>query len=184
MKWKGSVVADVSARRTGYKLSNMLIALGVMLFIIVVAVLIVPRRSYDAVKVVSTADVIRGTQRLAPYHVYVPHGLPPGWRPTSARLTAPEREGDPTGMHIGYVTPLNDYAALEESNEKTRSFVPLMTQRGKFVGVQTVNGVLWDQRYSAERQVRALVRSIGQATIVITGNASYEELGVLASSLR
>jgi hypothetical protein len=177
-------VSDVSARRTGYKVSNMLIALGVMLAIILIAVLLVPRRSYDAVKVVDTTGVITGAQRIAPFHVQVPTSLPAGWRPTSARLAAPEREGDPTGMHIGYVTPLDDYAAVEESNEPTRTFVPLMTQHGKLDGVQTVNGVLWDRRFSQERSVRSLVRSIGPATIVVSGNASYDELGVLASSLR
>jgi hypothetical protein len=162
----------------------MLIALGVMFVVIMIAVLIVPRRSYEAVKVVNTADVIRGAQRLAPYPVLVPQQLPTGWRPTSVRLSAPEREGDSTGLHIGYVTPLDDYAALEESNEKPRSFVTLMTQHGKLDGVQSINGVLWDRRFSAERKVRSLVRSIGNATIVVTGNASYDELGVLASSLR
>jgi hypothetical protein len=89
-------------------------------------------------------------------------------------------------MHIGYVTPGSPikYAALEESNMETLAFIKLMTQHGKLTGSQAVNGLLWDRRYSAERDVRSLVRMFGVVTVVVTGNASYDELAVLASSLR
>lgn len=179
-------MADVSARRTGYKVSNMLIALGVMLAIIVAVVFLVPRRSYDAVKVVDTSTVIQSAQRLAPYHVLVPSTLPIGWRSTSVRLSPPQREGDPVGLHIGYVTPgtPTQYAALEESNAESLAFIKLMTQHGKYAGAKIINGLLWEQRYSAERDVRSLNRTFGVVTVVVTGTASYDELAVLASSLR
>lgn len=173
-----------SQRRSGYKVSNMLIALGVMFGIVILAVLIVPRRSYEAVKVVETRDVIRGAQRVAPYPVLVPAGLPDRWRPTSARLSAPDAAGDPATMHIGYVTPLDDYAALEESNERAMPFIRLMTQNGKYDGTATINSVVWVRLYSKTRDVRSLVHATPAFTTVVTGTASYAELTELATSLR
>jgi Protein of unknown function (DUF4245) len=178
-----SPASPQSQRRTGYKLSNMLIALGVMFGIVILAVLIVPRRSYEAVKVVETSDVIRSAQRTAPYAVLVPAGLQERWRPTSARVTTPNRPGDPTTMHIGYVTPLNEFAALEESNELAVPFIRLMTQGGKYDGTVVVNHVAWVRLYSKQRDVHSLIHATEAFTTVVTGTASYAELTELATSL-
>lgn len=173
-----------SQRRSGYKISNMFIALGVIFAIVFLAVVVVPRRSYEAVKVVETADVIRAAQRVAPYPVLVPEGLPERWRPTSARISAPDGAGGPATLHIGYVTPLDDYVALEESNERALPFIRLMTQNGKYDGTATVNHVVWVRLYSKTRDVRSLVHATPAFTTVVTGNASYAELTELATSLR
>jgi Protein of unknown function (DUF4245) len=47
-----------------------------------------------------------------------------------------------------------------------------------------VAGVVWDRMYRQVRDVRSLVRVAGGVTTIVSGDASYAELGTLAASLR
>ena len=163
----------------------MLIAISVVFSIVVLAVLLVPRRSYESVKVVDTSDVVESALRVAPYPVLRPGALPDSWRATSARITVPNnKRTDPTTLHIGYVTPTTHFAALEESNEQPVPFIRLLSQRGEYDGTVKIGDFLWVRLYSKERDVRSLVHATGLSTTVVTGNAPYDELLVLARSLR
>lgn len=146
-------------------------------------VLITPR---DERELLPTAD-FRGhalaLRESAPYTSYAPQGLPTGWRATSSRLTG-TAGGGPVAWHLGFVTPNDEYAALEESNENPAEFIARMTNQKLTAGVQQVAGAPWQRHYRPDKKQRSLVRSLPGVTLVVTGTASYDELAVLVGALR
>ena len=61
---------------------------------------------YNAVKQIDPAEVIVAAQRVAPYHVLAPSGLPSSWQPTSARVEGP--------AVFGYRDPARDLAVISD----------------------------------------------------------------------
>ena len=117
----------------------------------------------------------------APYTSYAPEGLPATWRPTSSRITGTVAS-KPVSWHLGYVTPAGEYAALEESNRQPAATFIASVAAGKPAGVRQVAGVSWTEYAGAKD--RALVRTVGTVSLVVTGTASYDELAALAGSLQ
>ena len=162
------------------------IAIGACLLVVVVVMLVAPGNGIlgfgKPKETLPYADPSQGAAALkitAPYTSYAPQGLPASWRPTSSRLsTGPKK---PVSWHLGYVTPAGEYAALEESNRSPAAFVAA-TAPGKAAGVRQVAGASWTQY--ADVKGRALVRTLGTVTLVVTGTASYDELATLAGSLQ
>lgn len=132
------------------------------------------------------ADVARQAAAFrarAPYQTYVPQGLPAGWLATGSRITGTPANG-PVAWHLGYLTPSGAYAALEESDERPGGFVPRMANRDRPIGTQQVAGATWDRYYRPDKKQYSLARPLPGVTLVVTGTASYDELAVLAASLR
>ena len=165
----------------------MLMSLGVVLAVVLFVVFVLPRPHYDAVKPIDPTQmtqILTSAKRAAPYHLRVPTGLPDRWRPTSADVTGPN-DRHVVHLHIGYVTPANDYAALEESNDARVPFIELETAHGKLTGQRVVAGQVWETRYSANQKENSLdLTGSDGVTMIVTGNASYDELAELTASLR
>ena len=165
----------------------MALSLGIVLGIVILAVVLLPRPHYDAVKEIdhsALTQTIASAQRVAPYHVVVPAGLPPTWRPTSVRVDGPN-EKRIVHFHIGYYSPKGNYVALEESNDDASSFIKLETAHGRLIGHVTVGNVAWDKRYSANQKDSSInMGTIDGATVIVTGSADFDELAELAASLR
>jgi hypothetical protein len=170
--------------RPRYSFTNMALSLGIVLGIVVLAVVLLPRPHYDAVKQIDPTQPIRAAQRYAHYHVLAPETLPATWRPTSANVYGPDAQ-HVVHLHIGYYTPDRAYVTLEESDGASIPFVELETAHGKGTGERTIGGVVWHTAYSANQKQRSLWQVTADgATVIVTGSASYDELTVLAMSLR
>ena len=144
--------------------------------------LIFPRGDIAArVKVVDGSNEIAAARRLAPHEMLTSSGLSPRWRLTSARF---EPNGTAVDLHLGYVTPEEKYAELDESTGDSDPFIEQVLGKGVQPLPPITLGVQhWDQRRTRQRE-RALVRRVGRATLVVTGNASPAELQTLVRSLR
>jgi len=172
------------ATRSRYSFASMALSLGIVLGIVVLVVLLLPRSHYNAVKQIDPTEVIVAAQRVAPYHVLAPSGLPSSWQPTSARVEGPD-EQHVVHLHVGYYTPRGAYAAVEESNGDRVPFLELETAHGKLTGQRPIGTAVWETRYSANQKDRSLdVRTRDGATVIVTGSAQYDELAQLAASLR
>jgi hypothetical protein len=139
----------------------------------------------DPVHVVDGGPVLRAAQASAQYHVLVPVALGPGWRLTSARDTT--QQGHVVGLHLGYVTPKGDFAEVEETGDgpdtgTTTATVVSVGKHARRLPPVTVAGARWDR--SRVGHDTALVRSTADATVVVQGTASLDELETLATSLR
>ncbi len=163
------------------------IAVGACLLVVLVVMLVTPGNGIlgfgKAKETLPYADPSQGAQALkisAPYTSYAPQGLPAGWRPTSSRLSVSD-PNKPVSWHLGYVTPSSEYAALEESNRPSAAFVKA-TAPGRAAGDRQVAGAAWTQY--TDGKDRALVRTAGPVTLIVTGTASYDELATLAGALQ
>jgi hypothetical protein len=115
--------------------------------------------------------------------VAAPEGLSKDWRATSVRYTADGTKG--AAWHLGFMTPDNEYAAVEQSDERRPGrFVNDVSQGAeKTAKTQRVDGEKWT-RYEGEKY-DALVRTAedGKSVTVVTGTATFKQLGELAGAL-
>lgn len=176
------------ARQTGL---DMVRSLAVVFAFVVAVMLISPARelifptgSYaQVVHVVSYADQLRGARTVAPGRIFAPVGLDARWRPTSARVDPGSRPGLVT-FHIGFVTPAQQYAALEETTGDPVAFRGTVLGSGaRPVGTTSVGGVAW-QEWRASDGSFALLRTVRPTTVILTGGAALGELRTLAGTLR
>jgi hypothetical protein len=127
-----------------------------------------------------TGALAEARERAA-YDVLAPEPLPAGWRATSARTRA---RGDGLTWHLGMVTSSGSYAAVEQTDGRRAGFVVQFVGDARRAGTATVAGAAWRRLEDGEPEERALVRTEGGVTTVVTGGAGWGELELLARSLR
>jgi hypothetical protein len=175
------VTQSAAYRRLASGLPAYAVAMLSCLVIVGLVMLVTPRRNEDAVPRIDYRGDLSGLTAVAPYTVQAPQGLPPTWNPTSSRLSG--TANGPVAWHLGFYTPQGKYAALEESNERG-DYVARMTSNGRPDGSLALGGVTWQRALRADKNQRSLVLRPSGVTLVVTGTASYDELAVLAGSLR
>jgi hypothetical protein len=147
--------------------------------------LITPRSDEEILPTVDYSAQLWAMRADAPYTAHAPEGLPAGWRATSSRVHGLDGGDDPVAWHLGFLTPTGEYAAVEQSNEQAPDYIPRMTSIKKTIGTQPVNGVAWNRHHREDKNARSLVRTLPSGvTLVVTGTASFAELGVLATALK
>ena len=168
---------------------DMVISLAVIVLAAGVIYLFIPHdEDKDPVKAVSYGIELKSARRAAPYPVAGPVGLPKDWRATSVRYEAAEKSKDAEGSlwHLGFITPKDEYAAVEQSDEpRAGRYVSRVTHGAKKTA-KTVRagGEEW-VRYEGPKY-DALVRKAsgkGKPSTVVTGTASFKELTLLADAL-
>jgi Protein of unknown function (DUF4245) len=179
-------VSPAVYKRLTTGLGGFTMAMGACLLLVLAIFVITPRDNKEVLPTVDYSSQLWALRSDAPYTAYAPEGLSPRWRPTSSRLNGLDAGGkQPVAWHLGFVTPKGEYAALEESNEKAGQFVPRMANSGKPVGEQQVGGVAWAKYRNNGKKANTLARTLPDGvSLVATGTASYEELAVLAASLK
>lgn len=178
--------ASATRPRRGFgRPSDMVRSLAVV-FVFVAAILILtPRPHSDTVRTVDWKSAYAQAVLAADYPLYGPADLPAGWRATSAR-TSKTVGGGTLAWHVGFVTPSDAYAAVEQSDGEPAAFIADMTTQGRPQGDVEVAGSTWQRllRHKGDQDYRSLVRSTNISTVVLAGNASYAELEQLAAALR
>jgi hypothetical protein len=118
----------------------------------------------------------------AEFDVQAPTGLAPQWRPTSARWQATTGSAAVPVLHLGYVTPADEYAQVSQSTAATPRYLDEQTDGGEPVGEQVVDGVSWERLESEDR--RSLVLDSDGTMTIVSGSADWDELTTLATALR
>lgn len=185
----GRPVVEVSPgvhKRLTTGLGGFTLAMAACLLLVLAIYVVSPRSDKEVLPTVDYSSQLWAMRNDAPYTVYAPAGLPADWRPNSSRLNGLESGGEqPVSWHLGFVTPSDEYAALEQSNEKASEYVPRMANSSKPVGTQQVDGVTWTKYHRKDKKANTLARTLPDGmSIVVTGTASYQELAVLAASLK
>jgi hypothetical protein len=171
--------------RRGPSFADLARSLGlVVALVLVIALLLRWHHHNDPVKVVDTTPAINEARRIAPYDVLVPVGLSDRWRPTSARLSAPQpHHRGVTHLHIGYVTPATEYIAIEESDGPAQAFITRETDHGVPGHAYEVDGRSWRSYLSPDGKTRSFVLAGSGRTVVLAGTSGVTELEELAGSL-
>ncbi|MFD9339670.1 DUF4245 domain-containing protein [Streptomyces sp. NPDC060028] len=117
-------------------------------------------------------------RRAAPYPVAAPVGLPEQWRATSVDYS----RKNANGWHLGFLDPQKQYVAVEQSTDVSDKYLGRVTRQAQATGrTQQVGDVAWE-RWEGEKYDALVRREQGYVTVV-TGTASYEQLGTMAAAL-
>ena len=179
------------ARAKGVRESvlDMVRSLGLMAVIMAFILLATPARGLifpdrnDRMPAADYTGVVAGFHQVTGQLALAPVGLPSSWRANAANLSgssvADER------LHIGFATPGSRYAGVDETTGDANALIAdVLGARGRaVVGSATIAGARWDVRTS-DRGERSLTRTVGDVTVVVTGNARPADLDRLAASLR
>ncbi|MFJ3169413.1 DUF4245 domain-containing protein [Streptomyces roseus] len=117
-------------------------------------------------------------RRAAPYPVAVPVGLPAQWRATS--VTYDRKAAN--AWHLGFLDPKGQYVAIEQSSDASVKHLTSVTQKAKPTGqTQQIGDLTWE-RWEGDKYDALVRQEQGYATVV-TGTASFEELGAMVAAL-
>jgi len=162
---------------------DMVRSMAVVLALVFVIVLLAWRPSPEAVTVIDPGPAVALADASADFPVVVPVGLGEGWRPTSARWEpSPSSLGIPV-LHIGYVTPTEEYAQVSQGRVTAESYLDEQTSGGSPTGTREVAGVTWQQWEADDRRSLVLIDDAGLTTIV-SGTGTWAEIESLASTLQ
>jgi hypothetical protein len=176
----------VRPKRVSATVFDMVRSLGVLAVVVALTLIFVPGLLHPSksqrYQPVSYSDYTEGFQQVTGLRALVPTGLAKPWYANGGTLV---HAGKDAHLHIGWVTPTNEYAALEESNTTSRPFIEaVLGEQGLTVtGTQQIDGATWDRRVSA-RGENSLSHKVGGITVVITGSATPAQEAELAASLR
>lgn len=190
------VLTPGSAAQAGKSVADLARSLAVIFGFLAVVVLVSPARELvlhgygQAITTVDYAPQVAAARYFSHDAFLAPAGLPSGWRATSARDHQGSGPGDPTTLHIGFVTPSTHYAAVEQAAGDGAAFeVRQLGRKGAahVLRVLTIHGVVWQLHHDATG-APALTRQDGPLTVVVLGGANggagLAELSTLAGSLR
>jgi hypothetical protein len=160
-------------------------AVGCLAAAAVLVVAVPAPHAAEPVTISYRSDLATLTQ-VAPYPAVAPRGLPATWQPVSSGLAVGGANGAGTvTWQLGYATPDNALATLEETNAPAAAFVQRMTNSGTTLGPVQVNGQAWTLSTTPARGQRSMyVTGADRVTLVVTGTASWAQLRELAASLR
>lgn len=178
--------AAPARRGRGGTVWDMVRSLGILL--VIVGVIVVVRGHYTgaAVHTVDPVPAYDGASHVARFTLSVPTGLPVSWRVTSARadVAEPGERRGPVTLHVGFLTPGEQYAQLTESDQPGLNSVDDQIADGaRPAGAVDVAGARWQRWPSAKSDETVLVRQAGGVTYSVTGSASLPQLRQLAGSL-
>jgi hypothetical protein len=157
-------------------------SMSVVLALVAVIVLVTMRPHPDPITVVDPAPVVALAAAQASFPVAAPTNLPEGWRPTSARWEPTTASGDVPVLHIGFVTPSEQYAQVTQSTASSDRYIAEQTDKALATGSKDIAGTVWQTWERKSR--RSLVRSVDGVQTIVSGSAPWEELAILAASLQ
>jgi hypothetical protein len=159
----------------------MVLSMVAVMGVALVAYLTIPHSSSgDPVHTVDYSSAFASARRAAPYPVLAPQGLSDKWRATSVSYQT-DANGH-AGWHLGFVTPEGKYASVEQSDAPKDDLLRAKVPGFMPDGGSTVDGKPW-ARYQGD-PYRSVAETVGSATTVVAGSASYDELDQLAAALR
>jgi hypothetical protein len=160
-------------------------AIGCLVAAAVVVVAVPVPHAAEPVTISYRSDLAKLT-RLAPYSAVAPAGLPGAWQPVTSGLAVGGANGAGTvTWQLGFMTPDGLLASLEETNASAAAFIRRMTNDGTPSGAASLAGRTWTLSATPSRGQRSLFyTSPAGVTLVVSGNATWDELRELAASLR
>jgi len=174
--------AQRRAERRSASWQSMVLSLAVVVGIVCVLLLLVPRVNSVTQPPLDVGAAARAASTQLAFPLSVPTGLPDGWRATSVR-TARSTAGV-LMWHVGYQTPSEQYAAVQQGQDAPADWVRAQTNRAPVTGTQVVAGQQWTRYARQDKLQNSLVLKHGRLTTVVTGTADFDELARLVESLR
>ncbi len=147
----------------------------------------------DPVRPVDYVQPARFAQEEAPYEVLTPRALPEGWTATSVRF---QPAAEDRSWHVGVLTEDQRYIGIEQAERTPEAmvadFVDEEAQEGGEVDIDGRTWRVWTDPGrdpgadpgTAPAGDLALVREDDDATTLVVGTVSQDELGEFVATLR
>ena len=161
---------------------SMVLSLAVVLGIVLVLLALVPRVNSVTQPPLDVGPAVAPASRELGFTPSLPQGLPEGWRATSVRVT--RSTADVLMWHVGYQTPSQQYAAVQQGRDAPADWVRQQVNRAPQVGTERVGGQSWVRYIRTDKLQNSLVLRNGRLTTIVTGTAGFDELAFLASRLQ
>lgn len=179
----------IKPRGFGSSMADMGRSLGLMILIAAAVLFLTPARGLvfpdkaNKMQPVDYSSELTGWRELTGVSALAPVGLPKSWHANAASLDHTDPQAG-ISMHIGFVTSDGKYAGLDESTASAQvELGQVLGDSGqKVAGTATISGVIWQTRTS-DRGEQAFTRTAGKVLIIVTGNATQEELQRLCADL-
>jgi len=170
-------------------LLDMARSLGLLAIIMAAVLFLTPARGLifpdqkDRMPPVDYSSVVSGFAQVTHHPALVPANLPSSWRANASSFFGNTPAN--AHFHIGWVTPGNQYAGLDETTGDPNGLIStVLGKRGATVtGTTTIGGAVWQLRIS-DMGERSLTRTVDGVTVVITGNGRIADINLLCASLR
>ena len=133
---------------------------------------------------VDLPGVAKGARANAEFDIVVPE-LNADWKPTSARLEPVEQDISKFQWHIGYVTPLGQYVAIEQSDTNLpEKFLKTWIADAASTEIVMIEGNVWTHHLSDTGETIAYTSELEDSVIAVVGTAEQSEImtAVLAAS--
>lgn len=177
----------VRSRRGRSTALDMVRSLGLMFVVILVLLLITPARTLifpggdgNSAAAVSDGEQLSEWQHLTGRAALLPP-VPAGWRINAATMsgTSPDR----AHLHIGWVTPAQQYVGVDEGFGRPRKVLAAAIGPGsRAAPVTVIAGRHWTTRIDVHGDAAYLL-STGRFSVVVTGTLTPAGLQRLAASL-
>jgi hypothetical protein len=161
-------------------LGLLIVIVGALLFIGPARALIFPD-SKDKMQPVDYTGYVSGFDKVSPAPALVPVELPSSWR---ANAASADNTTASAHLHIGWAVPGTAFAGLDEGTGDSAALLRLVTGGAslKSRGTTTIAGVTWTVRRSSRNEM-VFTRDVNGVFVIVTGNATGDQLRVLAASL-
>jgi hypothetical protein len=182
-------MSDAAAkRRARQTVTNLLLALGSSIGLVLVLIMIVPRDDTSLVKKVDYVSVAKDAADSTARPVIVP-SIETGWWCNSARWTANPGDGTSASWYAGFVGPKNQYIGITQTYDTNATWLAQQLSGLKNTGTMTTSGRNWQVWQAKEPHVPAktkdylMVGSQGADNVLIYGTASNAEMKAFATGV-
>ena len=175
-------------RRARQTVTNLVLALGASVAIVVGLVLIVPRSDTSLIQKVDYVSIGQDAAASTEFPVLIPE-IDSNWWCNSARWISQPGDGTNAAWYAGFVGPQNEYIGFTQTYGTNETWLAL-----KLSGLQKTGNVgdsklSWQVWTSPEKHVPAkskdymLVATVGTDTLMIYGTASEAEIKSFATRI-
>jgi len=173
-------------RRARQTVTNLVLALGASVAIVVALVLIVPRSDTNMIQKVDYISIAKDAAGSTDLPVLIPR-VPQDWWCNSARWIAQPGDGTKASWYAGFVGPDNEYIGFTQTFGTNETWLALKLSGLQRSGDVKTGGQTWQLWTSPEKNVPAksrdytLVADLGDDTLMVYGTASESEMKSFAS---
>ena len=163
---------------------DMILSLGCAFGLIAIIAVFTFRPGDTTPVSVEWQPTLQAARDTGPFDPAAPPNLPAGWRSNNVRWVPLVSDPNIATWHVGFITPDDQYVAVDQSNANDRDFIKRSTAAGKIDGTQDGGAKEWTRYFSEDTGHRSLVTKLGDVTTVVTGTFQYDALATFAESLR
>jgi hypothetical protein len=162
----------------------MVLSMGAVILTVGVILIISWRPQKEVLPSVDYQAAVANAKLAQTWPILIPETLPKGYNATSARFE-PESYGS-TGdvrWYLGFQTANNEFVSLWQSDGPTKKVVAAASNNAKCDALTEISGTTWSKCETADPLTRAIYKTDGDVTTIVSGTASWNELTSFASSL-